>query len=48
VKIVNRDIDFSIKVSNLFDRAYRDYLDTYKGYALGIGRNVNFAISVPF
>lgn len=48
LKIADKNVDFSIKTSNLFDRAYRNYLDTYKGYALGIGRDVKFSMSVPF
>lgn len=43
-----KPIDFSMKISNIFDRAYRDYLDTYKGYALGMGRNISFAMAIPF
>jgi outer membrane receptor protein involved in Fe transport len=41
-------VDAHVKVSNLFDRAYRGYLDTYKGYALGMGRDISFGLSVPF
>ncbi|MBN2721347.1 MAG: TonB-dependent receptor [Campylobacterales bacterium] len=43
-----KPVDFSVKISNIFDRAYRDYLDTYKGYALGMGRNISFAMAIPF
>jgi outer membrane receptor protein involved in Fe transport len=38
----------SMKISNLFDKEYRDFLDTYKGYALGMGRNISFSLRVPF
>lgn len=48
INFANRDIDFSIKATNIFDRGYRDYLDTYKGYALAMGRNVKFNLSIPF
>jgi len=48
VAIGSKKVDFNVKVNNLFDRAYRDYLDTYKGYALGMGRNISFNLSVPF
>ena len=44
----DKKADFSIKVNNLFDEAYVDFLDTYKGYALGIGRNVTFSLTLPF
>lgn len=39
-------IDFSIQ--NVLNEDYRDFLDTYKGYALGTGRNFTAKISVPF
>jgi len=48
IHLANRDIDLSVKASNIFDRGYRDYLDTYKGYALAMGRNVKFNLSIPF
>ncbi len=51
----NTDIDIGrqkaklgIKVTNLFDTKYRDFLDTYKGYALGMGRDISFTLIVPF
>jgi len=37
-----------IGVENLLDEAYRDFLDTYKGYALSPGRNVQFKLRIPF
>ena len=37
-----------IGVRNLFDTTYRDFLDTYKGYALSPGRDVRLSLSVPF
>ena len=39
---------FDVGVKNLFDKEYRDFLDTYKGYALSPGRNVILKLSVPF
>ena len=36
-----------IAVENLFDTDYRDFLDTYKGYALSPGRSVVLSLSVP-
>ncbi len=44
----SRDIDLSVKATNIFDLGYRDYLDTYKGYALAMGRNITFNLSIPF
>lgn len=40
-------INLDIEISNLLDEAYRDFLDTYKGYALGAGRGVNIKLNVP-
>jgi len=37
-----------VGVRNVFDATYRDFLDTYKGYALSPGRDVRFSVSVPF
>lgn len=33
-------LHFNLSVENLLDTSYRDFLDTYKGYALAMGRNV--------
>jgi len=41
-------VEFDIGVENLTDESYRDFLDTYKGYALSPGRNVWLKASVPF
>ena len=38
----------TVGAKNLLDRAYRNFLDTYKGYALSPGRNVFVKLSVPF
>ncbi|MBO1927284.1 TonB-dependent receptor [Thiomicrorhabdus sp. 6S2-11] len=35
-------------VENLFDRAYVDFLDTYKGYILAQGRNIKLNMRVDF
>ncbi len=40
-------VQLGIKVTNLLDTQYRDFLDTYKGYALGMGRDISFTLSVP-
>ncbi|AGA91227.1 outer membrane cobalamin receptor protein [Thioflavicoccus mobilis 8321] len=37
-----------LAVRNLFDIEYRDFLDTYKGYALSPGRDISLSVSVPF
>lgn len=38
----------NLRVNNLFDEEYRDFLDTYKGYALSPGRNVTVQMTLPF
>ncbi|WP_103028305.1 TonB-dependent receptor, partial [Salinibacter altiplanensis] len=37
-----------VEVRNVFDTDYRDFLDTYKGYALSPGRDLRVSLSVPF
>lgn len=44
----NRLARVDLAVRNLFDTEYRDFLDTYKGYALSPGCNVRISLSVPF
>ena len=44
----NRLAHVDLAVRNLFDTEYRDFLDTYKGYALSPGRDVRISLSVPF
>jgi iron complex outermembrane receptor protein/hemoglobin/transferrin/lactoferrin receptor protein len=38
----------SVGVDNVLDETYRDFLDTYKGYALSPGRDVQFSLSTTF
>lgn len=44
----NRPISFNLQARNILDEAYRDFLDTYKGYALNPGRSISVRIKVPF
>ncbi|QVL49714.1 MAG: TonB-dependent receptor [Thiocapsa sp.] len=44
----NRSARVDLAVRNLFDIEYRDFLDTYKGYALSPGRDVRLSLSLPF
>ncbi|MFO7858427.1 MAG: TonB-dependent receptor [Ectothiorhodospiraceae bacterium] len=37
-----------VSVRNLTDESYRNFLDTYKGYALSPGRDVRLTLTVPF
>lgn len=41
-------VRLSLEVNNLTDESYRDFLDTYKGYALSPGRDVRMTLRVPF
>lgn len=43
----NRLARLDLTVRNLFDTEYRDFLDTYKGYALSPGRDIRLSLSVP-
>ncbi len=42
------DPSLRLAVRNVFDTTYRDFLDTYKGYALSPGRDLRVSLSVPF
>ena len=42
-----RMMSFDVRVTNLFDAAYTDFLSRYKVFAYGPGRNVIFRLSVP-
>jgi len=41
-------VTVSVGVDNLLDETYRDFLDTYKGYALSPGRDVQVRLSTQF
>ncbi len=38
----------NLVVHNLLDEVYRDFLDTYKGYALSPGRDIRIRVNLPF
>jgi len=40
-------ISIYLEAENIFDKAYVDFLDTYKGYALSMGRNISLRIQAP-
>ncbi|MDR9366897.1 MAG: TonB-dependent receptor [Balneolaceae bacterium] len=48
IDLWSRPISLQISAQNLLDEAYRDFLDTYKGYALSPGRNITFKAQIPF
>jgi iron complex outermembrane receptor protein/hemoglobin/transferrin/lactoferrin receptor protein len=41
-------VTVAVGVNNLLDETYRDFLDTYKGYALSAGRDVQLSLSTSF
>jgi len=41
-------LSLTVGVDNLTDEVHRDFLDTYKGYALSPGRSLRTRVSVPF
>jgi len=45
---VGAPLTLEVSVNNLLDETYRDFLDTYKGYALSPGRDVQFSLSTTF
>lgn len=46
--VMGRAVTLDLAVTNLFDNDYRDFLDTYKGYALSPGRDIRLTARVPF
>lgn len=48
VKLGKYPLKLDLTVENLFDTAYRDFLDTYKGYAQGMGRNFRLRATMKF
>jgi iron complex outermembrane receptor protein/hemoglobin/transferrin/lactoferrin receptor protein len=48
LRLDGQPIVVNLEVENALDEDYVDFLDTYKGYALSMGRNVALRIQVPF
>lgn len=46
--VLDRVVNVDLAVTNLLDETYRDFLDTYKGYALSPGRDVRVTLRMPF
>ncbi len=46
--LLGREIQLDLAVVNLLDEDYRDFLDTYKGYALSPGRDIRLTARLPF
>ena len=45
---IGAPLTLSVGVDNVFDTAYRDFLNTYKGYALSPGRDIRVGVSTSF
>jgi len=41
-------LKINLRIDNLLDEDYRDFLDTYKGYAMSQGRNAQLNMSIAF
>lgn len=48
VKLDKQDVQLGVKVENLFNKGYVDFLNTYKGYTLNPGRNIQFSARLAF
>ena len=48
LSLLRKPINCDVEIANVFDRAYRDFLDTYKGYTLAPGRSFNVKVNIPF
>lgn len=46
--LYNQPMSFDFTITNLTNEVYRDFLDTYKGYALSSGRRINIKVNIPF
>jgi len=46
--LAGRHASVDLLVRNLLNETYRDFLDTYKGYALSPGRDFRVRVNVPF
>lgn len=46
--INERRVQLDFEIRNLTDESYRDFLDTYKGYALSPGRDFRVKVRVPW
>jgi len=48
LKLDQNQLYLGFAIENLFDTAYVDFLDTYKGYTLGQGRNIKLSARMDF
>ncbi|MBV5348395.1 TonB-dependent receptor, partial [bacterium] len=48
IAIGTQKAQLGVKVTNVLNTQYRDFLDTYKGYAIAMGRDISVTLRVPF
>ncbi len=48
VKLDKQTLSLGASADNLFDTAYVDFLNTYKGYTLNSGRNIKLSVRLDF
>ncbi|WP_372636398.1 TonB-dependent receptor domain-containing protein [Fodinibius sp.] len=48
ISLWNQPVSLQLSANNLLNTTYRDFLDTYKGYALSPGRDIRIRIKIPF
>ncbi|MEY5045368.1 MAG: hypothetical protein RL713_593, partial [Bacteroidota bacterium] len=48
MELMKKKIDFVFGVTNLFNVAYRDYMNAFRYFALDRGRNISLKIKMPF
>lgn len=46
--IFQTPVTIGIGISNLFNKTYRDYLNSFRYYADEMGRNIQFRLKIPF
>jgi iron complex outermembrane receptor protein len=47
IDLPKRRVDLVFSVTNLFDIAYRDYMNAFRYFALDRGRNISLKIKLP-
>lgn len=48
LKIFNRVVGMVFSINNLLNARYRDYMNSFRYFALDMGRNISFKINIPF
>jgi iron complex outermembrane receptor protein len=48
MELMHKKIDVVFGITNLFNVAYRDYMNAFRYFALDRGRNISLKIKMPF